>query len=250
MNRFAGKKAVVSGGTHGMGLAVAKALLDGGAEVLVTGRDEGNLSKARAELGNRAHVMRCDVTNLADLKALGTEVGDKLGEIDLLHVNAGYAKLEPFLAVTEETYDRTFAVNTKGAFFTAQVLAPQVRDGGAIVFTTSIANSGGSAGMSVYGGAKAAVAQFARVMAAELVGRQVRVNCVSPGFIDTPSMGVDASEEERRSFSALGDEITPMKRHGSPEEVAAAVLFLAFDATFTTAQEFVVDGGLSQVDPA
>ncbi|WP_156753405.1 SDR family NAD(P)-dependent oxidoreductase [Actinokineospora pegani] len=247
MNRFAGKKAVVSGGTHGMGLAVAKALIEGGAEVLVTGRDEDRIAKAKAELGERGHVVRADVTSIEAIKALGAEVGDKLGEIDLLHVNAGYAKLEPFLAVTEETYDRTFGVNTKGAFFTAQVLAPQVRDGGAIVFTTSIANTGGSAGMSVYGGAKAAVSQFSRIMAAELVGRNVRVNCVSPGFIDTPSMGVDASEDERREFSAVGDEITPMKRHGSAAEVAAAVLHLAFDATFTTGQELVVDGGLSVI---
>ncbi|WP_424185809.1 SDR family oxidoreductase [Actinokineospora sp. G85] len=247
MSGFAGKRAVVSGGTHGMGLAVAKALVDGGARVLVTGRDEERIAAARAELGERGHVLRADVADLAAIRALGAEVGERFGEVDLLHVNAGYAKLEPFLAVTEETYDRTFAVNAKGAFFTAQVLAPLVRDGGAIVFTTSIANTGGSAGMSAYGGAKAAVAQFARVMAAELVGRGVRVNCVSPGFVDTPSMGVDASDDERREFSAVGDEVTPMKRHGSVGEVAAAVLHLAFDATFTTGQELVVDGGLSVI---
>ncbi|GIH68342.1 SDR family oxidoreductase [Sphaerimonospora thailandensis] len=244
MSRFAGKKAVISGGTHGMGFAVAMALVDGGAEVLITGRDEQNLLKARRELGSAAHVVRCDVADVDDIRALGEEAGGRLGEIDLLHVNAGYAKLEPFDQVTVETYDRTFAVNTRGAFFTAQVLAPLVRDGGAIVFTTSIANIGGSAGMSVYAGAKAAVRSFAQVFAAELVDRGIRVNAVSPGFVDTPTMGVDASPRERQEFHALGDQITPMKRHGSPEEIAAAVLFLGFEATFTTGQELIADGGL------
>ncbi|MFE2757498.1 SDR family oxidoreductase [Actinosynnema sp. NPDC059335] len=247
MSRFAGKKAVISGGTHGMGLAVAKALLAGGAEVLITGREGKNLEAAREELGERAHVVACDVTDVAQLRAVGDVVKEKLGQVDFVHVNAGYAKLEPLEAVTEEVFDRTFGVNTKGAFFTTQVLAPLVKDGGAIVFTTSIANNGGTAGMSVYAGAKAAVRSFVQVFAAELVGRGIRVNAVSPGFIDTPSMGVDASAQERQEFSELGDQITPMKRHGSPEEVAAAVLYLGFDATFTTGHELVADGGLSVV---
>ena len=247
MSRYAGKKAVISGGTHGMGLAVAKALLAGGAEVLITGRDGKNLEAARQELGEQAHVVSCDVSDLGDIRAVGEAVKEKLGRIDLLHVNAGYAKLEPLEVVTEETYDRTFAVNTKGAFFTTQVLAPLVADGGAIVYTTSIANVGGTAGMSVYAGAKSAVRSFAQVFAAELVGRGIRVNAVSPGFIDTPSMGVDASAQERQEFSELGDQITPMKRHGTAEEVAAAVLYLGFDATFTTGQELVADGGLTVV---
>ncbi|MCE6998117.1 SDR family oxidoreductase [Saccharothrix sp. S26] len=228
-----------------MGFAVAKALVEGGAEVLITGRDGKNLEAARQELGERAHFVSCDVANLADVRAVGDAVREKLGEVDFVHVNAGYAKLEPLAVVTEESYDRTFAVNTKGAYFTTQVLAPLVKDGGSIVFTTSIANASGTAGMSVYSGAKAAVRSFAQAFAAELIGRNIRVNAVSPGFIDTPSMGVDASAEERQHFSELGDQLTPMKRHGSAEEVAAAVLFLAFDATFTTGQELVADGGLT-----
>ncbi|GAA2592772.1 SDR family oxidoreductase [Winogradskya consettensis] len=244
MSKFAGKKAVVSGGTHGMGLAVVKALLDGGAEVLLTGRAGANLEAARKELGDNAHVVACDVSNLADIRALADTVKQTLGEVDLVHVNAGYAKLFPASLVTEEMYDQTFDINTKGAFFTAQLLAPLVRKGGGIVFTTSIANTTGTAGMSVYAGAKAAVRSFVKVLAAELLPGGIRVNAVSPGFIDTPSMGVDASTEEREQFHKLGDELTPMKRHGTPEEVAAAVLFLGFDATFTTGEELVVDGGL------
>lgn len=184
---------------------------------------------------------------MADIDALGALVEEKLGQVDFVFINAGVASLEPFEQVTEESYDRIFNINTKGAFFTAQRLAPLIRDGGAMVFTSSIADESGTGGMSVYSGSKAALRSFAKVFAAELLPRQIRVNVVSPGFIDTPTMGVaGASSEERAAFMKLGDEITPMKRHGSVEKVARAVLFLAFDATFTTGARLPVDGGLGQ----
>ncbi|MEO5756167.1 MAG: SDR family oxidoreductase [Mesorhizobium sp.] len=247
MTRYAGKKAVVVGGTHGMGLAVAEALVAGGAEVLVTGLNERNIDAARKKLFSRSHVVRSDTADMADIVTLGAEVGQKLGQIDFLHINAGVANLEPVELVTEESYDRTFNINAKGAFFTVQRMLPLIRDGGAIVFTSSIADESGSGGMSVYSGSKAALRAFAKVLAAELLPRRIRVNVVSPGFIDTPTMGVaDASPEQRAAFMAIGDAITPMKRHGSVEEVARAVLFLAFDATFTTGARLTVDGGLGQ----
>lgn len=246
-HRYAGKKAVITGGTIGMGLATAKALLEGGAEVLLTGRNERHLEAARRELGTRAHVVASDAASLADIAALGALVEQKLGRIDLLHVNAGVAELEPFEQVSEASYDHQFDVNTKGAYFTVQHLAALIRDGGAIVFTSSIADEGGSAGMSVYGATKAALRSFASGFAAELVPRGIRVNVVSPGFIKTPTLGVaGASDAQRAAFEILGDQITPMKRHGSAEEVARAVLFLAFDATFTTGARLTVDGGLGQ----
>ena len=137
MDKYARKKAVVTGGTHGMGLAAVKALLDGGAEVLLTGRNEQNLDAARRELGPRAHVVRSDTASMADINALGALVEEKLGQIDFVFINAGISELEPFDQVTEASYDRQFDINTKGAFFTAQRLAPLVRYGGSIVFTTS-----------------------------------------------------------------------------------------------------------------
>ncbi|MFC0627934.1 SDR family oxidoreductase [Kribbella deserti] len=246
MTRFEGKKAVVIGGTHGMGLAVVKRLLDGGAEVLLTGRDERNLEKTRSELTAQAvHVLRSDATSMADIEALGSEVDQRLGSIDLLFVNVGICVLEPFGQVTEDAYDRSFAVNTKGAFFTTQRLAPLVRNGGSIVFTSSIADEGGDTTMTVYGGTKAALVAMAKGIASALVVRDIRVNVVSPGFIDTPTMGIAGlAEADRQAFRVLGDEMTPMQRHGTTEEVAAAVLYLAFDATFTTGSRLVVDGGL------
>jgi NAD(P)-dependent dehydrogenase (short-subunit alcohol dehydrogenase family) len=244
---YTGKKAVVTGGTHGMGLATVKALLEHGVEVLLTGWNEQNVETARRELGPHAYVVRSNAASLTDINALGGIVEERLGAIDLLFVNAGFAQLEPFAQVSEASFDRQFDINTKGAFFTAQRLAPLIRDSGAIVFTSSIADEGGAAGMSVYSASKAALRSFASGLAAELVVRGIRVNVVSPGFIKTPTAGVvGLSVDERAVFEQEGDEATPMGRHGTVEEVARAVLFLAFDATFTTGARLTVDGGLGQ----
>ncbi|GAO04025.1 SDR family oxidoreductase [Anaeromyxobacter sp. PSR-1] len=248
MERFNGRKAVVTGGTAGIGLAIARALLEDGAEVLVTGSTEQGLQAARRELGPRARVVRSDTSKLADIAALGALVERELGRIHAAFVNAGFSKLTPFDRVTEEEYDRTFAVNTKGAYFTAQRLAPLVHDGGAFVFTTSVADELGVPSLSAYSGAKAAVRSFVRTFATELLPRGIRVNAVSPGFTATPTLGVTgASKEEVAAFEKEGNELTPMGRIGSPGEVARAALFLAFDATFTTGAELPVDGGLSQL---
>lgn len=248
MGRYTGKKAVVTGGTTGMGLATVQALLEGGAEVLLTGLNEKNLEAARRQLGPRAHVVRSDTASLADIDALGRTVHATLGELDFVFINAGFARFGTLEQVTEAVYDQTFGINTKGAFFTAQRLAPLVRSGGAFVFTTSVADLVGSPGLSAYSGAKAAVRSFAQVFAAELLPRGIRVNVVSPGFIKTPTMGVSGSSEaDLAVFEQEGNRVTPMKRIGTAEEVARAALFLAFEATFTTGVELPVDGGLTQV---
>lgn len=245
--RYTEKNAVIIGGSHGMGLATARLLTAEGARVLITSRNEQNLQAALAELGGRAHAARSDIADMGDIGRLGDTVREKLGTIDLLHVNAGLAELEPFEQVTEASYDRQFTVNTKGAFFTIQRLAPLIREGGAIVVTSSVADEGGEPGMSVYSATKAALRSFASGLAAELLPRGIRVNVVSPGFIDTPTAGVAGmSDEERRAFHEVGNAVTPMKRNGTAEEVARAVVFLAFEATYTTGAKLAVDGGLGQ----
>jgi NAD(P)-dependent dehydrogenase (short-subunit alcohol dehydrogenase family) len=245
--RYATKKAVILGGTHGIGLATATALAREGAEVLVTGRGSPDLEAIAAAIGERARAVRSDVTRSGDLEALARTVGETLGRIDLLHVNVGVAELEPFDAVTEASYDRQFAVNTRGAFFAVQRLAPLVADGGAIVVTSSVADEGGTPGMIVYSATKAALVSMTSGFAAELLPRRIRVNAVSPGFIDTPTLGAAGlSAAQRAEFQSLGDAITPMGRHGTADEVARAVLFLGFEATFTTGITLAVDGGLGQ----
>jgi Dehydrogenases with different specificities (related to short-chain alcohol dehydrogenases) len=225
-----------------MGFAIAKALVEGEAEVLLTGRNERNLDVARKALPT-AHVVRADVANMAEIATLARIVEEKLGAIDFLFVNAGVAVVGPLESVTEETYDHMFNVNARGAFFTTQRLVPLIRPGGAIVFTT-LADGPATASLSVYSGTKAAVRAFAQVFAAELVVKGIRVNAVGPGFIDTPTLGIAGlTPEERAEVMKLGDQVTPMKRHGTPDEVARAALFLAADATFTTGFELAVDGG-------
>lgn len=245
--RHENKNAVVIGGTHGIGLAVARQLVAEGARVLVTGRNAAGIEAARAELGNKAQVVRSDIADLGDITVLGAVIGQRLGPIDLLHVNAGIAELEPFEQVTEASYDRQFAVNAKGVFFTIQRLSPLMRDGGAIVITSSVADEGAEPGMSVYSATKAAAVSMMAGFAAELLPRGIRVNAVSPGFIDTPTKGVAGlSAEDRKAFKDIGDQVTPMKRNGTADEVARAVMFLGFDATFTTGTKLAVDGGLGQ----
>ncbi len=247
MNDLRERTALVIGGTHGMGLATAKLLLDRGARVLVTGRNADNIRATQSELKS-ADVLRSDVTRMDDVDAMARMVEARFGRIDALFIFAGVAELAPFDAVTEESYDRQFAVNTKGAFFTAQRIAPLIDDGGSITMTT-VTPSNASPTMAVYLATKAAVRAFAGGMAAELLDRRIRVNTVAPGFIDTPTLGIAGlSAEKRREFMAIGDSVTPMRRHGTPEEIARAALFLAFDATFTTGVDLPVDGGISQVD--
>lgn len=246
-NRYAGTRTLIIGGTIGMGLATAQELIRGGGKVMVTGRNPAHLAAARATLGAQAEICASDSADLAQIDALAAHLRATFGMIDLLHVNAGIAILEPFSEVSVESYDRTFAVNTRGAFFAVQRLAPLVKNQGAIVFTSSVADRGGTAGMSVYSASKAALRSLTSGFAAELMPRGIRVNVVSPGFIRTPTAGVAGfSAEERAAFEAIGDEITPMKRHGDAVEVARSVLFLAFDATFTTGARLTVDGGLGQ----
>ena len=248
MQRYETKRAVIIGGTSGMGLATAKMLLDGGARVLVTGRSQAGLDSARKELGKDALVVSSDARLLTEIDALAARVKAEFDAIDLLFVNAGFALRAPLESMTEAAYDEMFNLNAKGPFFALQKLAPLINRGGSVVLTTSVANVKGMPGIAAYGAAKAALRSFARVLAAELLPRGIRVNAVSPGPIDTPIMGKafpDKAVAAQLTEHMIG--IIPMKRFGTSEEIAKAVLFLAFDATFTTGAELPVDGGWSQL---
>ena len=248
MERYQGKKVVIIGGTSGMGLATAKMLIDGGARVLVTGRSQAGLDSARQELGEGAVVVSSDARSLTDIDALASRVKVEFDTFDLLFVHAGFGLFAPFEHTTEAIYDEMFNLNAKGPFFAVQKLAPLIHRGGSIVLTTSIANVKGMAGLAAYGAAKAALRSFARVLAAELLPREIRVNAVTPGPIDTPILNKSIPDKD----AAAGVikhmiELNPMKRLGTSEEIAKAVLFLAFDATYTTGAELPVDGGMAQL---
>ena len=189
MERYQGKKVVIIGGTSGMGLATAKMLLDGGARVLVTGRSQAGLESAQKELGNGAIVVSSDARSLTDIDALAAQVKTEFDTFDLLFANAGFSIPTPLGNVTEAIYDEMFNLNAKGPFFAVQKLAPLINRGGAVVLTTSVANVKGLPGQATYGAAKAALRSFARVLAAELLPQEIRVNAVSPGPIDTGILG-------------------------------------------------------------
>ena len=248
MERYQDKKVVIIGGTSGMGLATAKMLLDGGARVLVTGRSQAGLDSAKKELGKGALVVSSDARSLTDLDALASRVKAEFDTFDLLFVNAGFSIRAPLESMTEAVYDEMFNLNAKGPLFAVQKLTPLINRGGSVVLTTSIANVKGMPGNAAYGAAKAALRSFARTLAAELLPREIRVNAVTPGPIDTPIIGKafpgkGEAEQIREKMTGM----VPMKRFGTSDEIAKAVLFFAFDATFTSGAELPVDGGWSQL---
>lgn len=246
MGRYDGKKVVLTGGSSGLGLAAAQFLVDNGAQVLITGRHDDTLRDAARQLGARGIAVRSDTSALADIDTLAERVAAEFGAVDALVVNAGIGSFDPFPAVTEQTFDEVFAINTKGPFFTVQKLAPLLADGAGVVLTTSIANQTGWDALSVYSASKAALRSMARTLSRELLPRGIRVNALSPGSIDTGKLEKevpDRAAQLKAEFTAS----SPMQRWGRPDEFAPAVAFLAFDATFVAGVELVVDGGQSQL---
>ncbi|WP_030903233.1 SDR family oxidoreductase [Streptomyces sp. NRRL F-5126] len=246
-DEYDGKNAVITGGSSGIGLATAKLLVDAGARVVITGRSRATLDAAAKELGDNATAVMSDVSSLSDLDGLAARVRDELGTLDALFVNAGVTTAAPLESTTEEMFDTSFAVNVKGAFFTVQKLAPLLRTGAGVVLTTSAANVMGLAGTSVYAAGKAALRSMARTLSGELLPRGIRVNAISPGPVDTGTLERTMTEEAAERFKAERVADNPMHRFGTPEEIAGAMAFLAFDATYTTGSEFVVDGGSTQL---
>jgi len=247
MDKYGGKNVVITGGGSGMGFAMAKLLADGGARVVITGRSQDTLDAARERLGANAVAVRGDVASLPDLDALADRVKSELGTIEALFVNAGIAPLTPFESTTEEAYDELFAINVKGAYFTVQKLAPLLSTGAGVVLTTSVANVIGLRDTSVYAAGKAALRSMARSLSSELLPRGIRVNAISPGPIDTGILESMMTAEAAEQFKAERVANNPMRRFGTPDEVARAAAFLAFEATYTTGAELAVDGGATQL---
>ncbi|RKT84890.1 NAD(P)-dependent dehydrogenase, short-chain alcohol dehydrogenase family [Saccharopolyspora antimicrobica] len=243
MQRFTNKTVLITGGTSGMGLATARRLLDEGAYVAITGRDQARLDSAVAGLdGDRVLAVRADVASLADTDQLMRRIETWRGGLNAVFANAGIGIFKPSAEITEADFDRTVDVNFKGVYFTVQKSLPLMRDGSAIVINASWTLHRGLATGSVYSASKAAVHNLARTLGADLAPRGIRVNSVSPGYIDTEmyrSLNTDHGAEARNSAEvALGS-------LGHAEDVAAAVAFLSSDdAAYITGQDLVVDGGL------
>ena len=249
MPKLEGKIALVTGGTSGIGLATAKAFVDEGAYVFITGRRAPELASAAKEIGRNVTGIQGDVSNLVDLDRLFAQIKQEKGKLDIVFANAGAAKYATLGTITESLYDSTFNTNVKGLLFTVQKSLPLMPDGASIILTASVVASKGLASNSVYSATKAAVRSFARTWTTDLKGRRIRVNAVSPGSIDTPGLNelLGSSETGRQRLKMISNAV-PIGRLGKPEEVAKAVVFLASDdSSFVTGTELFVDGGFAQV---
>jgi len=243
--RFEGKVALVTGGNSGIGLAVAQGLVDEGARVVIVGRNGETVRRVAGDLGTAAQGVVADISRLEELDRVIAATRDfGSGRLDVLFANAGIASFGPIAATSEAMWDATFDVNVKGVYFTVQRALPLMRPGGAIILNASVAAAKGNPAGSVYGASKAAVRSLGRTMAAELVERGIRVNVVSPGPVETALFERTMSREEEAGTKAAMLARNPMKRFGTTDEVAAAVLFLASDAaSFITGVDLLVDGG-------
>lgn len=244
--RFSSKVVVIIGGNSGIGLASAKAFAAEGAQVVITGRNAATLGSAAEEIGRSALAIPSDIADLEQIGSLMNEVERRYGRIDVLFVNAGIGGFIPIEQVTERDWEEIIGVNLKGVFFTVQKALPMMKAGGSIVITSSIGGRMGIPTNSVYAASKAGVRALGRNFAAELVGRGIRVNVVSPGCVDTPIIHRTPGLPPE-AIPALREEMiknTPMHRLGEPEELARAALFLASDeASFITGIDMLVDGG-------
>ena len=243
--KLEGKVAVVTGGTSGIGLAIAKEFIAEGARVAVCGRDPRRLDAASIALGERAIAIPGDVTRVEDIERCCAEVAAKLGAIDVVVCSAGRDdRPTSFLEVDEAEFDAMSALNFKSVFFTVQKAAPHMNDGGVVVIITSGTNKQGYAPGAVYAASKAAARSLARSLSAALLPRGIRVNAISPGLIDTPLTAELMSERFREAVVKA----IPMRRSGRPEEIAKAALFLASDdSSYIVGVELDVDGGIIQL---
>lgn len=246
MPRLNTKRALITGGTSGIGLETAKQFLAEGAKVAVTGTSPAGIEAARKELGSEAVLIRADAGNVAGQKDVAAAVKQAFGGLDILFVNAGVAQFQPLEQWNEADFDRSFAINLKGPFFLVQALLPILANPASIVLNTSINARIGMPNSSVYAATKAGLISLARTLSGELIGRGIRVNAVSPGPVSTPIYGKLGVPEADLKAAILAQ--IPVKRFGDPIEIAKAIVFLASDeSAYTVGSELVIDGGMSNL---
>lgn len=244
------KIALITGGSTGIGLAMAKRFVSEGAKVYITGRRQAELDLAVGAIGAMAEGVRVDSADQAQLQALVERIRAAHGKLDILVANAGGGSLLPLGQITEAHFDDTFARNVKGTLFTVQTALPLLGQGASVILTGSTAGSGGTEAFSVYAASKAAVRAFARNWILDLKGRGIRINTLSPGPVKTPGLvelvGTDAAQQQ--GFLDHLASLIPMGRVGDPDEIAKAAVFLASDdASFVNGIELFVDGGMRQI---
>ncbi len=243
--RLQDKVAVITGGASGIGLAIAREFTAEGAKVVIFGRNDETLTKAKTNQLPEALTVQGDVTKTADLENLFSKTIEHFGKLDIVVANAGVATFLPIEAVKEEDFDRMVDINFKGAFFTVQKALPHLKRGASIVLVSSNAHAMGVPTASIYCGSKAAVRSLARTLSAELLPRGIRVNCLSPGPTETPIFGkMGMSEAQLVATREHMKKQVPLKRMAAPREMATVAVFLASnDSSFIVGEDILADGG-------
>ena len=249
MSRLAGKVAVISGGTSGIGLAIAQRFVKEGAYVFIFSRRQKALDEAVKLIGSNVTAIQADASKLEDLDRVVDALQKAKGKVDAVVANAGFTEQVPLREITEEHYDRTFNLMAKGPLFLTQKMLPLMERGGSIILVASAIHYMGLANHSAYAGAKAALRSFVRTWAAEFKDSGIRANLLSPGPIPTPIMeGQASTPEELAALHKHYASYVPMLRLGRPEEQASAAVFLASDeSAFMTGSDMLVDGGISNI---
>ncbi len=247
MTRFKGKRILITGGTSGIGLATAKRIVEEGGEVAVTGVTQDHLDEAGRSLPSGSLVLRNDASDPEAAKELASKIKDQMDQIDGAYLNAGYGKNMATEDVDAEGFDAMMNVNVRGAALQMAALKPLIKDGGAVLLTSSVAPYLGGAKGAIYAATKASCLAMARSWSKDLAPRNIRVNAVAPGpietnFFDALGKGGDDAEEMKKQIA----EAVPLGRMGKPEEVAAVTCFLlSDDAAYVTGSEYMVDGGMT-----
>jgi NAD(P)-dependent dehydrogenase (short-subunit alcohol dehydrogenase family) len=249
VDRLKNKRALITGGTTGIGLETARQFLEEGARVAITGKNPATLEAARKELGSDVLIVPSDASNAPGQKAVAEILRQTFGALDVLFVNAGVVELRPVEQWDEAAFDRSFAANVKGPYFLIQALLPVFAKPASIVLNASVNAHIGMPNTSVYGATKAALLSLARTLSGELISRGIRVNAVSPGPISTPLYGkLGLSEADLKAVSASIQNQVPAGRFGNPSEIASAIVFLASDeSAFTVGSELMIDGGMGNI---
>ena len=246
--KLTGKKALITGGNSGIGLATARLFIAEGARVAITGRDQKTLDEAIAELGSNARGYRADITAAEDRKRLFADLAKDFGELDIVFANAGISARTPTGSTDETIFENVIRTNLSAAFFTVNSAAPLLTDYGSIILNGSVHNYLGQAGVAAYAAAKGGIVSMARSIAADLAPRNIRVNVVAPGATKTPiwkrGPRASISADESAKLAKFVASAIPLGRWGEPQEIAKAVLFLASDdSSYINAIELMVDGG-------
>ena len=249
MDRLKGKRALITGGTSGIGLETAHQFLNEGARVAITGKNPATLETARRELGSGVLIIPSDASEAGAQQKVVETLRQSFQGLDILFVNAGIADLRPVEQWDESAFERSFAINVKGPYFLVQALLPIFANPASIVLNASVNAHIGMPNTSVYGASKAALLSLARTLSGELISRGIRVNAVSPGPISTPLYSkLGLSEADLGSVAASIQSQVPARRFGKPSEIAHAIVFLASDeSAFMVGAELLIDGGMSNL---